>query len=116
MKLLWLILTLLPAPFLFHFFEYGHRIAIEHPFLLLGTILYIVITGVLAGHIKIRYIILVHVITGIFSYLLAMSLIPDDGAWFKPLSRDPVIIITAIIFFVGQLLVSLFTRILFVKK
>ncbi|MBU9713834.1 hypothetical protein [Evansella tamaricis] len=110
MKLLWLILTLVPAPFLFHFFEYGQHIAIEPPFLFLGSMLYVVITGVLAGKIKIRYMILVNMIAGILSLLLAMYFIPDDGAWFKPLSRDLVIIITAIVFSVGQLLVSLLSR------
>ncbi len=117
MKLLWLILTLIPAPFLFHFYEYGQHIKREEPsFLLLGSLLFVVITGVLSGQIKIRYIILVNVITGILSLLLAMYLIPDDGGWFKPLGRDLAIISTAIVFLVGQLLVSLFSRIFFVKK
>lgn len=110
MKFLWLILTLVPVPFLFHFFEYGQHITIEPSLLFLVSILFVVVTGILAGLIKIRYVLLVNVITGFLSLLLAMFLIPDDGAWFKPVGRDLAIIFTAIVILVGQLIVSLFSR------
>lgn len=111
MRLLWVILTLIPVPFFFHFFEYGEsNIQIEASFLFLGSILFVLITGVLASNVKIRYLILLHIITGILSFLLAMYFIPDDGAWFKPLGRDMVIVFTAIVFLIGQLIVRFFAR------
>ena len=108
MKILWLIFTLIPAPFLFHFYEYGQHIKREEPsFLFLGTVFYIVITGALARQIKIRYIVLVNVITGAASLILAMYFISNDGGWFKPFGRDVVIVLTAIVFFIGQLFIRL---------
>lgn len=111
MKLLWGILTLIPAAFLFHFYEYGQsNIQLEASILFSGSILFVLITGALATKIRIRYIILVNIIAGILSFFLAMYFIPDDGAWFKPLGRDMVIVFTAIVFLVGQLIVRLFSR------
>lgn len=113
MKLLWLALTIIPAPFLFHFYEYGQHVKGEEArFLLPGTIVFVVLTGALAGQLKVWHVILIHIITGISSLFLAAHLIPDDGGWFKPIGRDLAIIMTAILFLVGQLLV----RIFFCKK
>ncbi|MCR6097313.1 hypothetical protein HXA31_02330 [Salipaludibacillus agaradhaerens] len=117
MRFLWLIFTLIPAPFLFHFYEYGQHVRqVEASFLFLGALLHVVITGVLAGHIKYRYIILINIITGILSLFLAIYLIPDDGDWFKPLGRDLTIIFTAIVFLIGQLLVSFVSKAFFARK
>ncbi|MBM7693210.1 glucan phosphoethanolaminetransferase (alkaline phosphatase superfamily) [Peribacillus deserti] len=89
MKTSWLILTLIPAPFLFHFFEYGQHIKREEAsFLYLGSVIFVIIIGLLSGQIRIRYVILVNVITGLLSMFLAMYLIPNDGGWFKPAGRD----------------------------
>lgn len=117
MKLLWLIFSLIPAPFLFHFYEYGQHIKREEPaFLFLGSLLYVVITGTLARQLKIRYILLVHVITGTASFVLAMYFIPSDGGWFKPFGRDVVIVITTIVFFIGQLFIRLVLNIKVILK
>ncbi|MEK4538542.1 hypothetical protein NST21_25010 [Peribacillus sp. FSL K6-1552] len=116
MKTSWLILTLIPAPFLFHFFEYGQHIKREEAsFLYLGTVIFVIIIGLLSGQIRIRYVILVNVITGLLSMFLAMYFIPDDG-WFKPVGRDVAVIIVAVVFLVGQLIVRSFSRPFFVKK
>ncbi|MCR6109938.1 hypothetical protein HXA35_06230 [Bacillus sp. A301a_S52] len=114
MRFLWLIFTLIPAPFLFHFYEYGQHV--RPSFLFLGSLLHVVITGVLAVHIKYRYIILINIITGILSLFLAIYLIPDDGGWFKPLGRDLTIIFTAIVFLIGQLLVSFVSKAFSARK
>jgi len=115
-KILWLIFTLIPAPFLFHFYEYGKHIKREEPsFLFLGSVLYVLISGALARQIKIRYIILVNVITGAASLLLAMYFIPSGDGWFKPFGRDFVILLTTIMFFLGQLLIRLFSKVFFEK-
>ncbi|RHW31370.1 hypothetical protein D1B33_17820 [Lysinibacillus yapensis] len=117
MKLLWLTLVFIPAPFLFHFYEYGQHVKREEAsFLLLGSLVYVVLTGVLAGRMKIWQVLLANVITGALSLLLAMYLIPDDGAWFKPIGRDLAVIFTAILFLIGQLLIRLLTRIFFIVK
>lgn len=106
MKSLWLVFTFLPAPFLFHFYEYEQHIKQEDaPFLLIGSVAYIVVAGVLAKNISIRWVLLANVAVGIFSVLLAMYFIPNDGGWFKPFNRDMVMILTVIPFLIGQLLV-----------
>ena len=116
MKILWLIFSLIPAPFLFHFYEYGQYIKREEPtFLFLGSILYIIITGALAGRFKIRYIMLVNIITGAISLFLAMYFISDENGWFKPFGRDFAILFTTIIFFIGQLLIRFLSRLIFIK-
>ncbi|WP_100372116.1 hypothetical protein [Bacillus sp. FJAT-45037] len=117
MKILWLIFTLVPAPFLFHFYEYGQYSKGEEPtFLLLGSIVFVVITGVLSGGVKARYIILVNVLTGMLSLLLATYFIANDGGWFTPFGRDFAIIFTTIAFLVGQLVVHPFSRKFIVKN
>lgn len=116
MKYLWLILSLLPAAFFFHLYEFGQHVKGEDtPFLLIGCVLFVLAVGILSSYIKIVYMILVNIIAGFFSVFLAMYLIPDDG-WFKPVGRDVAIIITAIVFFLGQLLVRSFSKPILMKK
>ena len=117
MKTSWLILTLIPAPFLFHFYEYGQHIKREEAsFLLLGSVIFVIISGLLSGQIRIRYVILVNVITGLLSIFLAMYFIPNDSGWFKPVGRDVAVIFVAVVFLVGQLIVRSISRPFFVKK
>lgn len=105
MKILWLILSLLPAAFFFHLYEFGQHIQGEDaPFLLIACVFFVVATGILSSYIQVSYMILVNIMAGFFSVFLAMYFIPDDG-WFKPVGRDGAVIITAIVFFLGQLLV-----------
>lgn len=116
MKILWLIFSLLPASFLFHFYEYGQHIQGEDaPFLFIGSALFVVVTGILSSYIKIAYVILINISAGLFSLLLAMYSIPDDG-WFKPVGRDAAVIITAIVFFLGQLLIRSFSKPVLLKE
>ena len=115
MKILWLILSLLPAAFFFHFYEFGHHVQGENAsFLFIGSVLFVVATGILSTCIKIAYIILVNVIAGLFSLFLAMYFIPDDS-WFKPVGRDGAVIFAAVVFLLGQLLVKSFSKTILMK-
>ncbi|WP_342599572.1 hypothetical protein MHB48_20125 [Psychrobacillus sp. FSL H8-0483] len=117
MKTLWLILTLIPAPFLFHFYEYGQHVKREEAsFLFLGSVIFVIIIGLLSGQMRIRYVILVNVITGLLSMFLAMYFIPNDGGWFKPVGRDVAVIFVAVVFLVGQLIVRDLSIPFFVKE
>ena len=109
MNILWLLTSLLPAPFLFHYFEYVKHA--EATYLLSGCILFILVTGILSRSIKFRYILLLNIITAVISLLLAMSFINDDG-WFKPFGRDTVILLTSIPFFIGQLVIRMITKLI----
>ncbi|MCK1994944.1 hypothetical protein GW626_01670 [Peribacillus muralis] len=107
----WLILTLIPAPFLYHYYEYGLHIKREEAtFLYLGTVIFVIVIGLLSGQIRIRYVILANVITGLLSMFLAMYFIPNDVGWFKPVGREVAVIFVAVVFLVGQLIVSSFSR------
>lgn len=93
----------IPASFLFHFYEYGQHLKREDPsYLLLGTILFVIITGILSTQLKKRTVLIANIITGFISIILAQYFIVDDGSWFKPFSRDIVIILTSIALFIGQ--------------
>lgn len=110
-EILSVITCLIPAPFLFHFYEYGQYIKREEAsYLLLACIVFIVITGMLSGAIKLRYVFLINIVTAVISLVLAMNFITDDGGWFKPFGRDIVILLTAIPFFIGQLLVRMIAK------
>lgn len=111
MKVLWLIVSLIPVPFLFHYYEYGQHIKHEEAtFLLPGSILYVIVAGLLSGTVKLRYVFLVNTVTGLLSVFLASNFILDDGGWFKPVGRDGAVIFVTFVFFMGQLLVRLFSR------
>ncbi|MDR4984721.1 hypothetical protein RGU74_13710 [Bacillus cereus] len=118
MRILWFIVALIPIPFLFHLYEYG-QVVIQHkeaPFLGTGLILFIIINGFLSKEIKIRYIFLVNIITGVLSLLLASNFIPDDGSWFKPVGRNGAVIFISIIYIIGQLLIRTISKYFFSKK
>ena len=117
MKILWLIITLIPAPFFFHYYEYGQHIKREEAsFLLVGSILFVVVAGVLAGNVKLRYVYLVNSITALSSVVLASYFIADDGGWFKPVGRDVAVLFGSVVFLIGQLIVRLFSRNFFLRN
>ncbi|WP_088049414.1 hypothetical protein [Virgibacillus dakarensis] len=114
--ILWLIMTLIPAPFLFHFYEYGQYVKREDaPFLTLTSVLFVLIVGFLSGLIRIRYVVLVNILVAILSVVLALNFLPDN-AWFAPVGRNVAVILTAIVFLIGQLLVRAFSKHYFTKK
>ena len=59
MKVLWLIVSLIPAPFFFHYYEFGQHMKHEEAtFLLASSIFYVIVVGILSGTVKLRYILL----------------------------------------------------------
>ncbi|MGA4466834.1 hypothetical protein ACPA2L_30170 [Bacillus bombysepticus] len=118
MRILWFVVALIPIPFLFHFYEYGQRVikGEEAPFLGIGLILFIIINGFSSKEIKIRYIFLVNIFTGVISLLLASKFIPDDGSWFTPVGRNGAVIFISIIYIIGQLLIRTISKYIFPKK
>lgn len=82
----------------------------------LASALFVLIVGFFSGLIKIRYVILINILVAIISVILAINFISDDGAWFAPVGRNVAVILTAIAFFIGQILVRMFSMKLFKKK
>ncbi|PIC95833.1 hypothetical protein CSV69_09945 [Sporosarcina sp. P26b] len=116
-KILWFVTSLIPAPFFFHFYEYGQYVKREEAtYLLLACIVFIIIIGILSSTVKIRYVLLINVITAVISLVLAMNFITEDGGWFKPFGRDIVILLTAIPFFIGQVLVRMIAKPIFIRE
>ncbi|MER2009399.1 MAG: hypothetical protein ABS939_18350 [Psychrobacillus sp.] len=117
MRTLWLIISLIPAAFLFHYYEYGQHIKREEAsFLLTSSILFVLVAGFLAGSVKLRYIFFVNIITALLSVFLASYFIADDGGWFKPLGRDGAVIFVSLVFLIGQLIIRLFSHKLFMRN
>lgn len=116
MKILWLVLSLIPGAFFFHFYEYGQHIRGEEAsFLLVSCVLFVVVTGFLASSVKIRYVLFVNILAGALSVVLATVFIPEDG-WFKPVGRDGAVIFVACVFLIGQLVVRVISKELLAKK
>ncbi|WP_409295326.1 hypothetical protein V1498_18660 [Peribacillus sp. SCS-26] len=117
MKNSWVLLTLMPAPFLFHYYEYGQNIKHEEAsFLGIGSVLFVLITGLLSGQVRVRYVVLVNGVTVLLSLLLGIYFIPNDSGWFKPVGRDAAIIFVSVVFLVGQFIVRSVSRPFLVKK
>ncbi|WP_413375313.1 hypothetical protein [Alkalihalobacillus sp. 1P02AB] len=107
-RTLLIILCLTPAAFLFHFYEYHQHIHGENaPFLLLATLLFIVVTGVLSIKMKLRYMFIITIGSVGFSLILGNLFIPNDTNWFKPFERDIVILLTGLFIFICQLVIHL---------
>ncbi|MBM7664032.1 hypothetical protein JOC25_000488 [Solibacillus kalamii] len=117
MRNFWLIISLVPTAFLFHYYEYGQHIKHEEAkFLLQGSILFVLVAGVLAGSVKFRHVLLANIVSTVLSVFLASYFIADDGGWFKPVGRDMAVIFCSVVFLIGQLFVRLFSRRFFMEK
>ncbi|WP_409291223.1 hypothetical protein [Peribacillus sp. SCS-37] len=117
MKTSWVLLTLMPAPFLFHYYEYEQYIKHEEAsFLGLGSVLFVLITGLLSGQIRVCYVVLVNGVTLLLSLLLGKYFIPNEGDWFNPVGRDVAIIFVAVVFLAGQFIVRSISRPFLVKE
>lgn len=115
-KVLWLVLTLIPVPFLFHFYETLQFAGSEDvPFLLLIALvlLYVLVVGAVSINIKLHHMIVVSIVSIIVSVLLGAAFItPPNPSWFNPFGRDLTIIFTGIALFAGQFIVRSFRRML----
>jgi len=98
-------MSLIPAPFFFHYYEYTQYIERKDaPFLTMGSILFVLITGSLSASVKVRYVFFINMITAVISVVLAILFIFDSW-WFAPVGRDAAVILVAVGFLLGQLLV-----------
>lgn len=106
MKAYQIILSLLPIPFLFHFYEYNsHLVKQEAVLLFPAFLLFIVIVGIQLRKIKLSLFLGMNILMTILSLILGYFYIADDGSWFKPFGRDVAIIFTSVVYILGQLIV-----------
>lgn len=91
-----MLVSLIPMPFLFHYYEISHYPESAN-FLFLGTLLFAGIVGSLSMKVKVRFIILVNFIIIIVSVWLGAAFItPPNGSWFNPIGMNYAIVLTGI--------------------
>lgn len=101
-----IILSLLPIPFLFHFYEYNSHLENQSPvFLLPAYLFFIIVVGIQLRKVKWFLFFGNSIIMTVISLLLGYLFIIDDGSWFKPFGRDVAIIFTSVIYVFGQLII-----------
>ncbi|WP_458413259.1 hypothetical protein ACNQFZ_21200 [Schinkia sp. CFF1] len=106
MKANQIILSLLPIPFLFHFYEYNsHLVKKEAVLLFPAFLLFIIIVGIQLRKVKLLLFLGINILMTIISLLLGYFLIADDGSWFKPFGRDVAIIFISVVYILGQLII-----------
>jgi hypothetical protein len=118
MKLLWFILSLIPIPFLYHFYEYVQHIkGLESsPLILVPIFILTVVIGVLSNQVEIRYVLWINILTVMMSMLLATNLIIDDGNWLKPEGIDRAVVFASLLCLLGQLSVRFICRCIYKGK
>lgn len=116
-KLLWLILALIPGPFLFHFFETTESIRGEEAsFMLVNTLLLflVIIVGILSLSVKPLYFFVANAVMIIISVILGTGFItPPNPSWFNPFRMETVIVLTGIVLVVGQLIVRVISSFIY---
>ncbi len=106
MKYLNYIILLIPVPFLFHFYEYGQHLKHQNaPFLFVGFLFFVTLAAITTRNMSFLKIFLLSIVQSLISLYLATKFIENDTYWFKTFDRDKVILITSLIYFLGQLLV-----------
>lgn len=111
---LWIVVSLIPVPFLFHYYEI-YQYPEQANFLFIGTLLFAGVVGFLTMKVKVPFIILVNFITIIASVLLgAVFITPPNGSWFSPIGMEAAIVLTGVLFVVVVLIFrSVFRAVLF---
>lgn len=100
------ILSILPIPFLFHYYEYNsHLVKQEAVLLLPAFLMFIIVVGITARNLKLPIFFGINVFMIIISLIFGHLFIVDDGSWFKPFGRDVSEIFISFIYFFGQLIV-----------
>ncbi|MDF2557873.1 MAG: hypothetical protein K0R71_1701 [Bacillales bacterium] len=112
LKYIYYVLSMIPAGFLFHYYEYGQRLKGEEAiYLFQAWLVYILVIGLMSTYIKKSNVILLYqILSCILSVLLARFWLADDSAWFAPFRRDVVVILTSGITYVGQLIIRFFIK------
>ncbi|ADC51357.1 hypothetical protein BpOF4_16560 [Alkalihalophilus pseudofirmus OF4] len=94
--------SLIPAAFLFHFYEYSQHLRQEDAnFLFIASLLFVAIAGILSTKIDVRFLLAANLVHLVISVVLAMSFLPAETSWFNPVGRDIAVALTAILFIVG---------------
>ncbi len=107
MKKIWFIFSLIPVPFFFHWYEYGQHLKGEDaPFLFTGVLVSTLIIGVLSQSVKLKYFIIVNLLMTGLSVILASYFLEDNG-WYAPATRNFAVILVAIVYLIGQLIVRM---------
>jgi len=115
MRIIGLIVSLIPMPFLFHYYEttyFPNRV----PLLFLGILVFVIMAGLLSTKIKYYYIILINIFTICGSVALGTQfIIPPNDSWFNPFGMNTAIIITGIVILVGVLIIRFVSKIVLSK-
>ncbi len=117
MKVIRIIFSLLPIPFLFHYYEYNRHLAKQEAVLLFpGFLLFMIVVGILMRKNKLPLLLTIGMLMTIISLLFGNLFIVDDGSWFKPFGRDVAIIFISIVYILGQSIVRWISRPLSTEK
>lgn len=103
------ILWLLPMSFLFHWME----INLDNGFFLavLGTIIYILFTGILSIKMKTMEILPTGFLSIGLSILLGnLWLTPPNASWFNPVGMNAALVFTSLLIFIGVFVVRFITK------
>lgn len=103
-------------PFLFHYIETS-LFKNGFTFAFIGTLLYVVVTGLLTTKSKLFFIYLTNICTILLSIVLGAKVItPPNESWFNPFGMSFAIILTGMIILIGILIVRFITRIIYSKQ
>jgi hypothetical protein len=109
-RYIWLIVSLIPMPFLFHYYEIS-RFLNRATFLFTETLFFVVFTGLLSIKIKLHFIILVNIIIILVSVVLGTEFkIPPNDSWFNPFGMNFAIIFAGIVILIGVLIIRFVSK------
>ena len=107
------VLSILPIPFLFHYYEYNsHLVKKEAVLLLPAFLMFIIVVGITARNLKLAMFFAVNIFMILISLILGHLFIVDDGSWFKPFGRDVSVIVISVIYIFGQLIIRGISKLL----
>ena len=112
-RLLWLLVSLIPMPFLFHYYEIS-KVPNRAIFLFSGTLLFTILAGLLSIKVKLNDMILANTINIIVSVALGSVFItPPNGSWFNPFGMNIAIIFTGVVILIVMLLIRFVSKAIF---
>ncbi len=115
MNFIKIILSLIPVPFIFHFYEYNCNLEGQDAvFLMPVFLLFIIVVGITSRNIKLPLFLVINFIMIVISLLFGYFFIMDDGSWFKPFGRDFAIIFVSVVYILGQLIIRGISKAIFI--
>lgn len=104
MHYLWVGFSLIPVPFLFHYYETS-RYPGDADFLFIGTLLIAALVAFLSKRVKVSQLALVNIIMIALSVWLGVLFItPPNEAWFNPIGMSYAIVFTGVVIFLVELM------------